>query len=103
MDAAENGLMAVEMLESTVYDLVLMDLQMPVMGGMDATRRIRKQERLQNVPIVALTATGFEDEKDRWKSDGMTDYLAKPFDSEQLWTVVQRYLSAPKDAHQLKN
>ncbi|OYU10110.1 MAG: hypothetical protein CFE38_19090 [Comamonadaceae bacterium PBBC1] len=103
VDAAENGLMAVEMLESTVYDLVLMDLQMPVMGGMDATRRIRKQERLQNVPIVALTATGFEDEKDRWKSDGMTDYLAKPFDSEQLWTVVQRYLSAPKDAHQLKN
>ncbi|MBP8149058.1 MAG: response regulator [Limnohabitans sp.] len=93
VDAAENGLMAVEMLENSAYDLVLMDLQMPVMGGIDATRLIRKQQHLQNMPIVALSATGFGDELDRWTSEGMTDHLAKPFDSEQLWTVLERHLS----------
>ena len=96
VDAAENGRMALQMLESTTYDLVLMDLQMPVMGGIDATRLIRKQARFHNLPIVALSATGDDDELDRWKSEGITDHLAKPFDSERLWSVVQQHLSAKK-------
>jgi PAS domain S-box-containing protein len=96
VDAAENGRMALQMLESTTYDLVLMDLQMPVMGGIDATRLIRKQARFHNLPIVALSATGDDDALDRWKSEGITDHLAKPFDSERLWSVVQQHLSAKK-------
>jgi PAS domain S-box-containing protein len=96
VDAAENGRMALQMLESTTYDLVLMDLQMPVMGGIDATRLIRKQARFHNLPIVALSATGDDDALDRWKSEGITGHLAKPFDSERLWSVVQQHLSAKK-------
>lgn len=96
VDAAENGWMALQMMESLSYDLVLMDLQMPVMGGMDATRHIRKQARFQNLPIVALSASGDDDELERWKSEGITDHLVKPFDSERLWSVVQRHLSAKK-------
>lgn len=96
VDVAENGLMALQMLEKNTYDLVLMDLQMPVMGGIDAARLIRKQQRWQNMPIVALSATGFEDELDLWSSEGVTDHLVKPFDSEQLWTVLQRHLSPAK-------
>jgi len=96
VDAAENGWMALQMLENTSYDLVLMDLQMPVMGGIDATRHIRKQARFQNLPIVALSATGFDDDLDRWKSEGITDHLVKPFDSDRLWSVVEQYLSTKK-------
>jgi CheY-like chemotaxis protein len=73
-----------------------MDLQMPVMGGIDATRHIRKQARFQNLPIVALSATGFDDDLDRWKSEGITDHLVKPFDSDRLWSVVEQYLSTKK-------
>ncbi len=96
VDAAENGRVALQMIESTTYDLVLMDLQMPVMGGIDATRHIRKQARFHNLPIVALSATGDDDALDRWRSEGITDHLAKPFDSDRLWSVVQQHLSAKK-------
>ena len=96
MKAARNGKQVLEMLAAEDFDLILMDLQMPVMGGMDATRHIRKQARFQDLPIVALSASGDDDELERWKSEGITDHLVKPFDSERLWSVVQRHLSAKK-------
>ena len=94
VDTAENGLIALDMLEQAQYDLVLMDMQMPVMGGLEATRKIRQNPALQNMPIVALTAGGFASELDAWKVQGMTDYLGKPFDYRKLLTVLHRHLPA---------
>lgn len=94
VDTAENGQIALEMLRQARYDLVLMDLQMPVMGGLEATRLIRQTPVLQNLPVVALTAGGFAGDLDAWKAQGLTDYLAKPFDYKKLLTVLNRHLPA---------
>ena len=90
VDTAENGVEALAMLKDTRYDLVLMDLQMPVMGGLEATRRIRQDPALAKLPIVALTAGGLASELDQLKADGITDYLGKPFDYQKLLEVLSR-------------
>lgn len=94
VDTAENGLIALEMLQKASYDLVLMDLQMPVMGGLEATRRIRQIPALHKLPVVALTAGGFASDLDTWKALGLTDYLSKPFDYKKLLAVLNRHLPA---------
>jgi CheY-like chemotaxis protein len=81
---------AIEMLQHMRYDLVLMDMQMPVMGGLEATRLIRQNPAYQTVPIVALTAGGFNDDRDRCFEAGMNDYLMKPFEYKDLIQVLQR-------------
>lgn len=80
------------MLQHARYDLVLMDLQMPVMGGLEATRRIRQDPALANLPVVALTAGGSSSDLDQWQRDGITDYLGKPFDYKKLRDVLIRNL-----------
>jgi len=87
---AENGQVAIEMLQHMRYDLVLMDMQMPVMGGLEATRLIRQNPAHQTVPIVALTAGGFNEDRDRCFDAGMNDYLMKPFEYKDLIQVLQR-------------
>ena len=80
------------------YDLVLMDIQMPVMDGLEATRRIRAWEQEEggadgpHLPIVALTAGAYATEQARCSEAGMDDFLAKPIDREQLSAVLQRWL-----------
>lgn len=98
VDTAENGVVALAMLKDTRYDLVLMDLQMPVMGGLEATRRIRQDPALAKLPIVALTAGGLASELDQLKADGITDYLGKPFDYQKLLEVLSR--NVPTDQQQ---
>ena len=89
--AVTNGAEAVEAVERGGYDLVLMDCQMPVMDGFEATRRIRESIH-PGIPIIAVTADAMPDDRDRCLSEGMNDYLAKPVDLAPLVDVLARWL-----------
>jgi two-component system sensor histidine kinase/response regulator len=89
---AHDGREAVARLEHETFDLVLMDLQMPVMGGLDATVAIRLRERAtgQHVRIVAMTAHAMNSDRERCLAAGMDGYLSKPIDPPMLFAVVER-------------
>ena len=91
---AENGAVAVEKFKSGNYDLVLMDVQMPVMDGYAATREIRKWEQEQGkkqTPIIALTAHAMKEDVQKSLDAGCTDHLTKPIKRATLMEVVQKY------------
>ncbi len=93
-DFASNGLEAVEAVQSQSYDIVLMDLRMPIMDGYEATGKIRSWETGdQHTPIVALTAMLFDDEKNKCLSAGMDDCISKPFDTEMLFQLIESYVN----------
>jgi CheY-like chemotaxis protein len=94
VDTAENGLEALDKIRQNPYDLVLMDLQMPIMDGLEATRQIRLDSAFASLPIVALTAGGFDSEWAQWRAQGMSDWLGKPFDYQKMLTVLSRNLPA---------
>ncbi len=92
---AEDGAQCVALLDRQRVDLVLMDLQMPVLDGYAATRQIREREsrlRLPRVPIVALTANAFDEDAAKSVVAGMDAHLAKPYAREQLRDLLQRWL-----------
>ncbi len=91
---AINGVEALEVLEREAIDLVLMDCNMPVMDGYEATRRIRQQPRWNDLPIIALTANALPDERERCRAAGMNDYLAKPFRRDELLALLNQWLPA---------
>jgi PAS domain S-box-containing protein len=93
VDVANDGLEAVQAASATAYDLILMDCQMPVMDGFQATRAIRMQGG-RRVPIVALTANAMEGERERCLDAGMDDYLAKPVRPADLVYKLQQWLGA---------
>jgi CheY-like chemotaxis protein/nitrogen-specific signal transduction histidine kinase len=88
-DFANNGEEAVEMVSKHIYDLVLMDVNMPVMDGIQATKLIRKA--YPALPIVALTANAMEGDREEFKANGMNDYLSKPLDYDELHRVMTRF------------
>ncbi|MWV13686.1 response regulator [Pseudomonas sp. R-28-1W-6] len=89
---AAHGGEALSYLEKHPVDLVLMDCNMPVMDGYEATRRIRQSGRWPNLPIIALTANALPDERERCQAAGMNDYLAKPFRREDLTALLDNWL-----------
>ncbi|MFT5644340.1 MAG: two-component system sensor histidine kinase/response regulator [Janthinobacterium sp.] len=93
VEVATNGLEAVQQIERKNFDLVLMDLQMPVMDGYQATQRIRKLEAMgmRHTPIVAMTAHAMQDEKQRCLAAGMAGHVSKPISKQALWIAVQQY------------
>jgi PAS domain S-box-containing protein len=93
-DIAENGAIALERLRETSYDLILMDLIMPIMGGEECTRLIRRHLKLPDLPIIGLTAAGFAEDRDRCLAAGMNDYLTKPFDFDDLVLRIEKYCLA---------
>jgi two-component system, sensor histidine kinase and response regulator len=97
-DVAENGYVALEKLhvEGLHYDLVLMDIQMPVMDGYEATRRIRAEERFADLPIIALTAHALTEERQRVLEAGMNDQISKPIDPDALFDTLGRYYRKPR-------
>jgi len=91
VDVAENGESAVRMVQENTYDLVLMDMQMPVMSGIDATKIIRERMR-SRVPIIALTANARATDNAKCLEAGMNDYIAKPYRQEELFTKISSLL-----------
>lgn len=93
-DIADNGLKAFEMIEDhgEKYQLVFMDIQMPVMDGYEATKRIRELERFNELPIIAMTADAIKGVKEKCLSVGMNDYVTKPIDIESLFGVVEKWV-----------
>jgi CheY-like chemotaxis protein len=89
---AENGLVAVNCFKAANFDLVLMDIQMPVLDGVDATRQIRALPQGTSVPIVAMTANVFASEQAEYRHAGMIDFLPKPVRPEALFALLAKYL-----------
>lgn len=93
IDVACNGLEALDRLEATTYDLVLMDIQMPMLDGLETTRRMRADPRFDRLPVIAMTAHAMNGDKERCLEAGMNGYLAKPVDHKHLIHTIERYLS----------
>lgn len=91
---ADNGLVAIERLQASPdIEIVLMDVMMPVMDGLEATRTIRAQERFKDLPIIALTARAMPEDRRKCLDAGASDYLSKPIDNEQLMGMLKVWLS----------
>jgi signal transduction histidine kinase/DNA-binding response OmpR family regulator len=95
VSVAGDGRAALELLEKESFDLVLMDVQMPVMDGFEATAAIRKKEKLTrgHIPVVAMTAHAFKSDQERCLSAGMDHYLSKPIRTSELFAVIDRALA----------
>ena len=99
VDVAENGLEALEAVQQHDYDLVLMDMQMPEMDGLQATRAIRDlQDEVSQIPIVALTANAIQGDQETCLEAGMNDYISKPVEKQALFDVLERYLTTEAPA-----
>ncbi|MBS1196776.1 MAG: hypothetical protein H6R18_561 [Proteobacteria bacterium] len=104
VEVAENGLQVLAMLEKSVFDAILMDVSMPQMDGLEATRRIRRKAAYQQLPIIALTAGVTAEERDKSLACGMNDIVAKPVDPEELLRVLLRWLApAAANASRVEN
>jgi PAS domain S-box-containing protein len=91
---ARNGREAVALAITGRFDLVLMDIQMPEMDGVEATRRIREHAGFRSLPIIAITASATNDERDLSIAAGMDDHVAKPIDLNRLFTILSRWLTS---------
>jgi CheY-like chemotaxis protein len=92
VDVADNGQESVTAVERDFYDAVLMDLQMPVMDGLEATRRIRAHPEFAELPIIAMTANALARDRDRCLAAGMNDFLTKPVYAHQLAATLGKWL-----------
>jgi CheY-like chemotaxis protein len=93
VNLAENGKIAVEMFQKNIYDLILMDIQMPIMDGIEATKNIRafeKENNLSSTKIMAVTAFAMERDKEQCLNAGMDEFLSKPFKPNELLTLINK-------------
>jgi two-component system sensor histidine kinase/response regulator len=93
-DTAENGVQALELIGKQHYDLILMDMQMPKMDGLEATRQIRLQPQHAELPVIAMTANAFAEDRERCMAAGMNDFLSKPVEPNDLKLLLLRYLAS---------
>jgi signal transduction histidine kinase/CheY-like chemotaxis protein/HPt (histidine-containing phosphotransfer) domain-containing protein len=89
---ANNGKEAVQKVQADPYDAVLMDIQMPVMGGFEATREIRKDIRFKDLPIIAMTAHAMAGDREKSRAGGMNDHVTKPIDPDELFSALARWI-----------
>ena len=99
VDIASNGAIALAKIEENAYDGVLMDCQMPVMDGYQATRKLRQDPRYSNLPVIAMTANAMVGDKEKCLDAGMNDFIAKPIDVAQLFGTLARWIApaAPQE------
>ena len=97
VDQAVDGAEAVDMAVREAYAAILMDMQMPRLDGLEATRRIRAQSANVDTPIIAMTANAFAEDRTRCLAAGMSDFLAKPFVPDALFAAVLRGLERARD------
>ena len=95
-EVAETGARAVELCGQNSFDLIIMDLQMPVMDGYTATQRLRADRRFDALPIIALTAHAMVEEVERCAALGMNDHVTKPINPDKLYSALAKHL--PSDA-----
>lgn len=96
---ADNGQEALDLLEHTTFDVILMDIQMPVMDGLEATRIIRQQPQFATLPIIAMSAGVTLDEREKCQAVGMTDFIAKPIHPLQMLEKLAQWLPRSDEKH----
>ncbi len=92
VETASNGEEAVEKVEADKYDLILMDIEMPIMNGLEATRAIRRLAHGKKIPIIALTAHSVEEKLREIRKAGMNGFLLKPLDQAKASQLIKQYL-----------
>ena len=95
---AENGKVALSLLERNDVDAVLMDTMMPEMDGLDATRAIREMARFKTLPIISLTAKAMKGDREKALAAGASEYVTKPVDPDQLLAILHVWLNRPAQA-----
>ncbi len=100
-DTAENGAEAVEAVHKCSYDAVLMDIQMPELDGLEATRIIRQRFRKEELPIIAMTAHAMKNHRDQCFKAGMNDYIIKPIDQKALFASLRKQIKPEETIHPL--
>jgi two-component system sensor histidine kinase/response regulator len=100
VDIANNGAEAVAMAQRAPYDIVLMDMQMPEMDGVEATRALRAVASLDALPVVAMTANAMQADRDLCMQAGMVDFVTKPIEPDDLWRALLRWIPARHPAQQ---
>jgi CheY-like chemotaxis protein len=93
VDTAEDGAEAVTLAQESAYAAIFMDMQMPTVNGLEATRMIRELPGYRHTPIIAMTANAFAEDKNRCAEAGMNDFLIKPFNPDHLFATLLRSLS----------
>jgi CheY-like chemotaxis protein len=93
VEVGRNGFEAIEKMDANPdIDLVLMDVMMPGMDGLEATRRIRADARFERLPIIAITAKAMKDDQEQCLAAGASDYLAKPIDLSRLYSLLRVWM-----------
>ena len=98
VDIANNGQEAIDMIAQHAYDIVLMDMQMPVMDGLTATREIRKMDRFKDLAVLAMTANAMDQDKEKCAEAGMNDHVAKPIDPDELFNALLKWIKPKAQA-----
>lgn len=93
VDVADNGKIALDKVQTNSYHMILMDIQMPEMDGITATKNIR--EKNKDIPIIAITASIFQSDKNECTEAGMNGFLSKPYTFEQVKELVSKFLASP--------
>jgi CheY-like chemotaxis protein len=99
VDLAVDGQQALELAKRTPYALILMDMQMPVINGVEATRAIRADSLNKTTPILAMTANAFDEDKGVCLAAGMNDHLSKPVDPQKLYETLWEWLGKAENTH----
>jgi two-component system, sensor histidine kinase and response regulator len=98
VDVADNGQIAVEKVQAAAYDIVLMDMQMPVMDGLSATRIIRTMPQFNSLPVLAMTANAMQADREACRAAGMNDFVAKPIEPQELFHALLKWVQPREGA-----